>query len=302
MHLLGMPKPATGCRDWSVVDLMNSEHLTDFRIEVPHRGSIMGWTCEDRHAPRGVGIIHGLGDHAGRYTHVGRALAARGFMVEAIDLPGHGSSYGARGHISSWNEYRSAVTAWMDRARAQAPLRRWTLLGQSMGAFVVLEWALSNSKRVERLILCAPPFQLGFRPSMLKVKAAQVIVRVWPGFSQGNMILPSMLSHDPAMVRAHMDDPLVHYKISARLFFEFNGMRTALLKTAPRLTIPTLILQGGEDPIAAPEGTVRWAGQAPGALVTLRLYPDLYHEVLCEIGRDENIASMIDWLERDPTS
>jgi len=276
------------------------EMISEFRIEMPPRGDVVGWEMGDRGAARGVGIVPGLGDHAGRYVSVGAAFVARGFAAQGLDLPGHGKSYGRRGHVETWSEYRSAVTAWMDRARAAAPGRRWSLLGQSMGAFVALDWALENPGRVERLILCDPPFQLALRPSMIKVKAAQLLVRVWPGFSQGNMILPSMLSHDPEVVREHAMDPLVHYRITARLFLEFQAMRSSLRKRAGVLSTPTLLLHGGADPIATPEGSQRWAASARPGVVTLRLYPNLYHEVLKEVGRDEIIASMIAWLEDDP--
>ncbi len=269
-----------------------------YEISLTRRGAIACWRVGTGRERRGVGILHGLGDHAGRYAELGAALATRGFAVDAIDLPGHGRSYGRRGHVASWLDYRAAVTAWMDRAHAEAPDRTWTLLGQSMGSFIALDWALEHPARVERLVLCAPPFQLGFRPSLLKVKAAQAIARFWPGFSQGNMILPSMLSHDQAIVRAHMEDPLVHYRISARLFLEFQMMRGSLQRRAGDLRVPTLVIQGGEDHVAAPEGTQRWVGLAPKGLVELRLYPGLYHEVLAEVGREAIISDLIDWLER----
>jgi len=276
---------------------MGIETKTEFQIELTRRGALACWSCGNGASGRGVGIVHGLGDHAGRYAHLGQALAARGFAVQALDLPGHGKSYGKRGHVASWGEYRASATSWMDRAQAENPTRRWTLLGQSMGAFVALDWALENPGRIERLILCAPPFQLAIRPSMLKVKAAQALVRFWPGFSQGNMILPSMLSHDQAVVREHMEDPLVHYRISARLFYEFQLMRASLQRRASELKTPTLVLHGGDDPIAAAEGSERWARLAPAGLVTVRVYPGLFHEILKEVERDEIIASMIDWLE-----
>ena len=279
---------------------MTADKVSEFRIAVPARGDLVGWELGDRSAGKGVGILNGLGDHAGRYAPLAVALASRGFAAQALDLPGHGKSYGTRGHVDSWNEYRAAVTAWMDRAASEAPARRWSLLGQSMGAFVALDWTLANPGRVERLVLCAPPFQLAFRPSLLKVKAAQLLVRVWPGFSQGNMILPSMLSHDPEVVREHAMDPLVHYRITARLFLEFQAMRSSLRKRARELSTPTLLLQGADDPITAPEGSQRWAESARPGIVTLRIYPGLYHEVLKEVGREKIIESLIDWLEGVP--
>jgi alpha-beta hydrolase superfamily lysophospholipase len=283
---------------------MGADGRRNYEIDLSGRGRLCCWSLDpvagagDPATPRGVGILHGLGDHAGRYGHVGAALAARGFAVRALDLPGHGKSYGKRGHVLSWTDFRASVTAWMDRAREEDPARRWTLLGQSMGSFVAVDWALENPGRVERLVLCAPPFQLGFRPSMLKVKAAQVLVRFWPGFSQGNMILPSMLSHDQAVIREHMEDPLVHYRITARLFFEFQMMRASLQRRAPDLKTPTLILHGGDDPVAMASGSERWAALAPRGLVDVRLYPGLYHELLNELERDDIIASMIGWLEQ----
>jgi len=109
---------------------------------IDHRGPEFG--------ALGRRILHGLGDHAGRYEHVGRALAERGFAAQALDLPGHGTSSGRRGHIDSWDEYRAAVSAWMDRAHGERPDRRWTILGQSMGALVALDWALDHPDRGTR--------------------------------------------------------------------------------------------------------------------------------------------------------
>ncbi|MGH7682276.1 MAG: lysophospholipase [Candidatus Eiseniibacteriota bacterium] len=272
----------------------------EFEIDLPGRGRLVGWEQDVPGAARGLGLVPGLGDHAGRYLEVGAAVAARGIAAQSIDLPGHGKSYGPRGHVRSWEDYRASMDAWMDRARAANPTRRWSLLGQSMGALLALDWTLLHPERVDRLVLCAPPFALAIRPNMLKVRAAQLLVRLWPGFSQGNMILPSMLSHDQEVVRIHGVDPLVHYKISARLFLEFQAMRASLRRRVGDLKTPTLLLHGGADPIADPRGSQAWAKAAPPGLVTLRLYPGLFHEVLNEVERNQIIASMIDWLDATP--
>jgi len=270
----------------------------EFRLQSPGHGELraLRWEVE---RPRGrVGIVHGLGDHAARYGHVARALAERRYAVEAIDLPGHGKSYGARGHVGTWEEYRAAVDLWMDGMPRRPGGDHLVLLGHSMGSFVAFDWALRNPNRLRALILSAPPFELVLRPSMLKVRAAQLAARFWPGYSQGNMILPSMLSSDQEMIRAHASDPLVHYRISARLFLEFQRMRAALSRRAPELAVDTLIIQGASDPIAASAGATRWARGATTGRLTLNVYPGFLHEVLHESERARVLTDICDWLDR----
>lgn len=248
--------------------------------------------------PRGrISIIHGLGDHAARYTHVAEALASRGFSVEAMDLPGHGKSGGPRGHVRHWDDYRGAVETWMRHSASLPGAQTRAILGQSMGAFVALDWTLGHPRDVRALVLCGAPFEVVLKPSMLKVKAAQLAARIWPGFSQGNTILPSMLSRDPEVVRAHSVDPLVHYKISARLFFEFQRMRLELMRRAAELPVDTLVIHGGADPISSVVGAQRWAARCPQGRVTCRLYPGLLHEVLNELERREVMEDVVGWVE-----
>ncbi len=241
-----------------------------------------------------VGIIHGLGDHARRYGRAVHALVDRGYAAEALDLPGHGKSYGARGHVSSWEEYLEAVEAWWERPRSgPAPI---VLLGHSMGALVALDFALRHPGRLRALVLSAPPFEVVLRATMLKVRLAQLVVRVWPRFSQRTTILPSMLSHDPDVVRAHNADPLVHYLMSARLFFEFRSANDRLRQSAGRIEIPTLVLHGDQDPISSPAGSEQWVRSAPPGRVESRRYPRLYHEILNEPEGLAIAEEVADWI------
>lgn len=273
--------------------------VTEFFVEIPHRGRLRGLSW-DPERPRGrIGILHGLGDHAARYEHVARDLAGRGYAVEALDLPGHGRSYGQRGHVGAWQEYREALDAWLIRWDRLPGGDARALLGHSMGALVALDHALRAPRSLQALVLSAPPFELVLRPSMLKVRAAQVAARFWPGFSQGSTILPSMLSRDQAVVRAHAEDPLVHYRISARLFFEFQSARADLVRRARDLEVDTLILHGGADPISNVEGSERWSRGAPVGRVTCRLYPGLLHEVLNEVERARVLVDLEAWLDSE---
>lgn len=259
-----------------------------------HKLFTRAWS-DDSRSP-GVGIIHGLGDHSGRWDRVGRKLQASGFATYALDLPGHGRSDGRRGHVRSWDDYRLAVTRWMEVIRRDDGGRRFALLAHSMGALVALDWAGLNPGRVDALVLSAPPFELYLKPDAIKVHAARLIGFLWPGFTQSNQIPPSLLSHDPEVIRAHRADPLVHFRISARLFLEFQKMRRALAKAAASNTIPTLLVQGGADPVSHCVGCAQWAQSAPDGLVTYKEYPGLYHEVLNEPVGGAILDEVIGWL------
>jgi len=272
----------------------------EFALEIPRRGIVAGQEWNPAGLRGRVGIIHGLGDHAGRYGRAVRALVDKGFVVEAIDLPGHGRSYGPRGHVESWDEYREAMEAWWDRPRELGgpPI---ALVGHSMGALLALEWAIRRPDELRGIVLSAPPFEVVLRATMLKVRMAQIIVRLWPGFSQQTTILPSMLSHDPEVIRAHNEDPLVHYLMSARLFFEFQSVNAALRQSAPRLPVPALVLHGTGDVISSPVGSERWAKAAPPGMADLRLYEGLYHEILNEPDGPRIAEEAAAWIERRPT-
>ena len=268
---------------------------TSFTLDLPGKGRIVGRAWNPAGAAGTVGILHGLGDHAGRYGRAVEALTAAGYAVEAIDLPGHGRSYGPRGHVDSWDDYRRAIDAWFARPRdgAAAPI---ALLGHSMGSLAALDVALANSGTVRALVLSAPPFELVLRTGMLKVRLAQLIVRLRPSFSQRTTILPTMLSRDPDVVRAHNADPLVHYQMSARLFFEFTAVNAAMRRAAPRLSVPTHVIHGTGDAISGHEGSRRWAERTPPGLASLRLYPGLYHELMNEPEGPGVARDVATWL------
>jgi len=245
-----------------------------------------------------VGIVHGLGDHSGRWERVGRTLQSRGFSAYALDLPGHGRSDGSRGHVRSWDDYRLALTRWMEVLRKDDGGRRWALLGHSLGGLIALDWAQQNPGRVDALVLSAPPFELSLHPAAIKVHAARLVGLLWPGFTQSNGIPPSLLSHDPEVIRAHRADRLVHFRISARLFLELQRMRRALSKAAASSAIPTLLIQGGADPVTSPAGSALWAKTSRNGTVTYKEYPGLFHEVLNEPEGATILEDVIVWLKQ----
>ncbi len=275
-----------------------AETQREWSIERPGESRLFVRTWEDPAARGVVCVVHGLGDHAGRFERVGRALSARGIAVHSLDLPGHGRSDGPRGHIRGWAEFRDALAALVSRVHGDADPRPLGLLGHSMGALVTLDWAMMQPSRVRALVLSAPPFDLAMKPLVFKVWIARFAERIVPALTQANQIPPSLLSHNPEVVRAHRNDPLIHHRISARLYIEYIENRRRLFDVADALAVPTLILQGGSDPVASAPVAARWAERAPSGMATIRLYPGLYHEVLNEYEGPAILEEMAAWMER----
>jgi lysophospholipase len=269
----------------------------EFLLDLPDRGPVVGRVWSTGGSRGTIGVLHGLGDHAGRYGRIVEALTRRGFSVEALDLPGHGRSYGPRGHVESWEDYATAMDAWWSRPRSHGEAMV-ALLGHSMGSLVALDFVLRHPGRLRALVLSAPPFEVVLRAAMLKVRLAQIIVRFWPGFTQHTPILPSMLSRDPEVARAHNEDPLVHYMMSARLFFEYTGKNNDLKRRASEVPLPTLVIHGTGDLISSHVGSERWVEAAPSGRAELRLYPGLFHELLSEPEGPAIAGEVADWLTR----
>jgi alpha-beta hydrolase superfamily lysophospholipase len=274
-----------------------TELQREWWIERPGERRLHVRTWEEPAARGVVCVVHGLGDHAGRFERVGRALSGRGLAVHSLDLPGHGRSEGPRGHIRGWGEFHGALASLIAQVHAAGDPRPLGLLGHSMGALVALDWALENPARVRALVLSAPPFDLAMKPLVFKVWLARIAERVVPALTQANQIPPSLLSHNPEVVRAHRADPLVHHRVSARLYIEYVRMRGRLFDRAGTLAVPTLVLQGGSDPVASAPAAARFTERAPRGTATLRVYPGLFHEVLNEYEGPAILEEMSAWLE-----
>ncbi len=229
---------------------------------------------------RGIYLLHGLGEHSGRYDALARWLCARGWQVRAHDHAGHGESEGRRGLIERDDQLRvdalAQVAAFADEL-GQPPL----LLGHSMGGALAAELVLVAGAPVSGLVLSSPALALKVAAPMVWMVA--LLRRFAPGLTLGNGLNAERLSHDAAVVRAYQDDPLNHDRISVRLFGWIRQAGEASRKAASALHTPALLMVAGEDELVDPQGSRELAASAPQALLTLHWYDTMYHELFNEI-------------------
>ena len=234
-------------------------------------------------------IVHGIGEHSGRYERTGRLLAAPGIHVQAFDLRGHGLSGGRRVYVRRWDDFLDDVEVRL--AAIREPGRPLVLFGHSMGALIALTYACSDRPAPDLLVLSAPPLQAAV-PGWQRV-LAPILGRVAPTVVLANPITADQLARDPAVGVAYFADPLVQPRSTARLGAQlFSAMKRANAQLG-QLKIPTLVIHGGEDTLVPTAGSEVLA-TLPG--VERRVFPGLHHETLNEPEGPEVVAGIVEWL------
>lgn len=261
------------------------------------------WPAAAQAPPRGtLLIVHGLGEHMGRYAKVADHLAARGWRVVAHDQRGHGRSGGPRGGIPAADSLLADLARVIDALRA-GQAGRLVLLGHSMGGLVAARFVAEGlagapaawRRPVDGLVLSSPALDLGMTAMQRGLLA--VMGRLAPDFAVANGLDPAWVSRDASVVAAYRADPLVHNRVTARLVrFMLDGA-ARVQRAAPAWAVPSLLLYAGADRCVAPAGSARWAAAAPAAWVQAQCFEGLFHEIFNEPERDRVLARLDGWLD-----
>lgn len=240
-------------------------------------------------------LIHGLGEHSGRYHHVARFFNERGLALVAFDMLGHGNSAGQRGHFPGYPAMATQANAVIAAVRAEVAEGPLVLYGHSMGGNMVLNLVLRGLLREtpSALILSSPLFEPAFEPPKWKLLLGKAAYRLLPKLSLGNELDPAGLSRDEKVVEAYCADPLVHGRISARFLEVLEGGLSAM-QQADRLPCPTLLMHGEQDPVTSVAASKSFAAGGQGC--TLKLWPRLRHEIHQEPEQQDVFTFAHDWL------
>ncbi len=275
------------------------------RISPTHEGTFTGagglslyfrgWRPEG--TPQAViAVVHGFGEHSGRYVNLIHYFVPRNYAVYAFDLRGHGRSPGPRGHINTWSEFREDVGAYLETIRGYEDTTPTFLYGHSMGGLIVLDYALHHPEGLAGVIASGPVLaQPGVSPILLFL--SRVLSRVWPTFSLDTKLDAAALSRDPDVVNAYLTDPLVHSTASARLGTELTRTVEWVMSHADAWRVPLLIVHGSEDKLAPPEGSRAFFEAVKYEDKAYIEYPGGYHEPHNDIQRDRVLADIERWIE-----
>jgi alpha-beta hydrolase superfamily lysophospholipase len=240
-------------------------------------------------ATASVLIVHGLGEHSGRYERTGSVLAGSGLDVTAFDLEGFGGSSGRRAYLERWDSWLDDLE---DRLHALRAARRpVVLLGHSLGGLLALAYAESDRPQPDLLVLSAPALAADL-PAWKKA-LVRILGRVAPTVSVANGLEGPQLSRDPAVGVDYLADPLNYHRTTTRLGMLLLEAQERAIADLGRLRVPTLVFHGGADPIV-PTVSSEVLARLPG--VTRRVYPDLCHETLNEPEGPQIAAEVAAWI------
>lgn len=256
-----------------------------------------------------LAIVHGYGDHAGRYAEFMTWLAQRGVACHAFDLRGHGRSTGARGFVRKWDDYLDDLGAFLalpdlDPRRAPetgqgasgAPL---FLLGHSHGGLILAAAGVRGvlPPHVAGCVLSAPYLVNGLAVPRVKGAAARVLNAVAPWLRIKSGVSPRMMSSDARQVEESRRDPLLLRSATPRWFLAHQPVQRETLARAGEFELPLMVLTGDADPIADPRGATEFHARAGSPDKSLVVYPGFKHEPLREQGRQRVYADVLAWIE-----
>jgi alpha-beta hydrolase superfamily lysophospholipase len=248
-----------------------------------------------------VALVHGFGEHGGRYTYLAEALTTAGYALSTFDHRGHGHSPGLRGHADRWDQFLTDIGASLEVAKALAPSAPLFLFGHSMGGLMALNYAIRSPEGLAGVIasapLLAPP---NVAPWMNYVST--VLSRVKPDFCVDTGVKPEVISRDPDEVKRYGEDPYVHGRASARLGTELRTAQAWTLAHAGELRIPLLLYHGSDDPLVPIAGSRTFFGNVKVADKQWIEWPGGYHESHNDLHRAEVFAAVVNWLGRHTAS
>ncbi len=247
-----------------------------------------------------LAIVHGLGGHSGLFGNVVQYFVPKNYAVYGFDLRGNGRSQGQRGHINHWSEFREDLRTFLQLIQTQAPGCPCFLLGHSFGAVIVMDYVLcspTEASALQGVIALSPALgPVGVPP--FKLTLGRLLSRVWPQFTLSTGIDLSAASSDPAVIAAYAQDQLRHSRGSARLSTEYLDTVAWIQEHAVDWRSPLLMLHGGADQVALPEGGYLFFQRVTILDKERREYPGVYHEIQNDRNYQEMLTDLDNWLER----
>jgi len=217
-----------------------------------------GWEPEAIPFKAVVCLVHGIGEHSGRYAHEAEAFAKEGYALFTTDLRGHGKSEGIQGHASSIEVLMQDVDLLLKQASVRYPGLPMILYGHSLGGILALHYGLKRKPVVKGVLVTSPALHSSLEQQAIKVLAAKILGALVPKMTLASGLNVNAISHDLEVIKAYNNDPLVHDRISVGLGKVLLQVCKYNLDHAGEFSLPLLLMHGSADAIAFPSSSIEF--------------------------------------------
>jgi len=261
---------------------------------------IRGWDPTNNRPKALLSLIHGLGEHTGRYLHVGKSMTDAGYALVGFDLRGHGKSGGSRGHFPSLNAVMQDMRQFSKFLVQRYPDIPHFLYGHSLGGLLSLAYALQYPTGLNGVIVTGTALRSSLQEQKNKIAMINLLGSLLPSITVPSGLDATTISRDADVVQKYINDPLVHDKTSLGLGKSALTAIDLCFARAKEFTPPLLIMHGSADKLTYPSGSEDFAKLATETNkdATLKLWDGLYHEIHNEPEKAEVFKVMIEWIEK----
>ncbi len=264
---------------------------------INNRNRIFAQSWQPDHSPKGViNLIHGLGDHTGRYCRWAELFINKGYAFLGMDLPGNGKSDGTRGHIRNFQVLMDLIDLQLNKSDELFPDIPRILYGHSMGGNLVINYTMLKDPPIKALIASAPWLKLVTEPSYLSLLLVKLLLPFFPRLTVNSRNKNEYRSHDPVVVEEAKQDPLMHGKISLKLFDSAYKKGFYALKHVYKINKPFLLMHGSDDKITSCKASEEFVRNT-SERTRLKIWEGLYHELHNEKEYEKIFNYIVDWLK-----
>lgn len=242
-------------------------------------------------------LVHGVGEHCGRYMNLVRPLVDEGYAVYSFDQRGHGASPGRRVHIDRWAEYRDDLGLFLKTVTAREPGRPIVLYGHSMGSLVVLDYLLGSTEGLAGAVISGAALEPAGVGSPATIALARVLTHVTPTLAINLGIDAEDLTRDSEALAEYRADPLVTGRATVRWGTESLDAVTRVKAGMSGIDLPILVVHGEADHLNLVDGARSLFEAVPHEGKAMRVYPGVCHEPHNDLGHEQLASDVAEWLD-----
>ena len=258
----------------------------------------VSWQPDSKKAKAIITLVHGMGEHIGRYEYWAGKFTSAGYAIVGYNHRGHGKSEGPRGHFPSYDQFLDDLQMVVNKTEELFPNLPHLIYGHSMGGGLTANYLIRRQPKLKAAILSAPYFRLKFQQPAIKVFMGRLTQNLVPKLTLPTGLNANHISRDKSIVEKYKNDPLVHDKVSAKMGIAIMDAGEYAIAHAAEVKVPTLVLHGTGDLIVDSKGSEAFTANANSAIVSLKLYDGLYHEIHNDPEKDEVIQDAMDWFDK----